>query len=58
MWVSVAPSLIAISPPRAVSDEQQAVAHSEQADGGNGFSQDVSDFHFGFSYQNGGSSPG
>jgi hypothetical protein len=41
-----------------VSDEQQAVAHSEQADGGNGFSQDVSDFHFGFSYQNGGSSPG
>jgi hypothetical protein len=58
MWVSIAPSLTAISPPHTESEEEASVQQAEDAQDADQVGGDVSDFHLGFSYQNGGSSPG
>jgi hypothetical protein len=58
MWVSIAPSLIAILPPHPEAEEEACVQQAEDAQGADQVGGNVTDTHVGFSYQNGGSSPG
>jgi hypothetical protein len=47
MWVSIAPSLIAISPPHTVSEDEASPKQAEDCDGPDQVGGDVSDFHLG-----------
>jgi hypothetical protein len=49
MWVSIAPSLTAISPPHPEAEEEASPEQAEDCDGPDQVGGDVSDFHLGFS---------